>query len=149
MWAFSFHITCISCYNIYRTAYSALNRAPANLIEVILVDDASTKGWDFRFFTVARSVNIIGNNFRRKTFWIKQLKLKIIILISLFLEHSKKPLDDYVTRHMPRVRVIHLSERSGLIRARMAGARRAKGDVIIFLDSHSEANVNWLPPLLG
>lgn len=58
-------------------------------------------------------------------------------------------MDDYVTQHMPRVRVIHLAERSGLIRARMAGARRAKGDVIIFLDSHSEANVNWLPPLLG
>jgi polypeptide N-acetylgalactosaminyltransferase len=69
--------------------------------------------------------------------------------IFIYTEHSKKPLDDYVTQHMPRVRVIHLAERSGLIRARMAGARRAKGDVIIFLDSHSEANVNWLPPLLG
>lgn len=74
-----------------------------------------------------------------------------IVVNDLFIstEHSKKPLDDYVTQHMPRVRVIHLAERSGLIRARMAGARRAKGDVIIFLDSHSEANVNWLPPLLG
>lgn len=29
---------------LLRTAYSALNRAPPNLIEVILVDDASTKG---------------------------------------------------------------------------------------------------------
>lgn len=65
------------------------------------------------------------------------------------LDELKKPLDDYVRQHMPRVRIIHLAERSGLIRARMAGARRAKGDVIIFLDSHSEANINWLPPLLG
>ena len=66
-----------------------------------------------------------------------------------FAEHTKKPLDDYVRQHLPQVRVIHLAERSGLIRARMAGARRAKADVIIFLDSHSESNVNWLPPLLG
>ena len=29
---------------LLRTAYSALSRAPSNLIEVILVDDASTKG---------------------------------------------------------------------------------------------------------
>lgn len=91
---------------LLRTAYSALNRAPPNLIEVILVDDASTK------------------------------------------EHTKQELDDFVRNHLPKVRVIHLSERSGLIRARMAGARRAKGDVIIFLDSHTEANINWLPPLL-
>jgi polypeptide N-acetylgalactosaminyltransferase len=64
-------------------------------------------------------------------------------------EHCKKPLDDYVAKHLPNVQVIHLPERSGLIRARLAGATRATAEVLIFLDSHTEASVNWLPPLLG
>ena len=48
-----------------------------------------------------------------------------------------------------RVKIVNLKERSGLIVTRMEGARRATGEVLVFLDSHMEANVNWLPPLLG
>nr|XP_031825602.1 N-acetylgalactosaminyltransferase 6-like isoform X2 [Nomia melanderi] len=60
----------------------------------------------------------------------------------------KKPLDDYVAEHLPKVKIVRLPTRSGLIKGRLAGAKIAKAKVLVFLDSHSEANVNWLPPLL-
>ncbi|XP_063591466.1 putative polypeptide N-acetylgalactosaminyltransferase 10 [Penaeus indicus] len=63
-------------------------------------------------------------------------------------EFLKDKLDDYVRAHLPKVKVLHLTKRSGLIRARLAGAKAAKGDVLIFLDSHTECTTNWLPPLL-
>ncbi|XP_012262672.2 N-acetylgalactosaminyltransferase 6 [Athalia rosae] len=76
--------------------------------------------------------------------------LREIILVD---DASTKPelaneLDEYVASNLPKVRIIRLASRSGLIRGRLAGAREATADVLVFLDSHTEANVNWLPPLL-
>lgn len=76
--------------------------------------------------------------------------LQEVILVN---DHSTKEflyneLHTYLSIHFKNVKLIELPERSGLIRARMAGARVASGDVLVFLDSHCETNANWLPPLL-
>ncbi|CAJ1079266.1 polypeptide N-acetylgalactosaminyltransferase 5 [Xyrichtys novacula] len=75
--------------------------------------------------------------------------LKEIILVDDFSskENLKEQLDKYMSQ-FPKVRIVRLKERQGLIRARLAGAAVAKGEVLTFLDSHVECNVGWLEPLL-
>ncbi|XP_044137120.1 polypeptide N-acetylgalactosaminyltransferase 10 [Bufo gargarizans] len=72
-----------------------------------------------------------------------------IVLVDDFSDkdHLKKRLEDYMV-NFPKVRIVRTKKREGLIRTRMLGASVAIGEVITFLDSHCEANVNWLPPLL-
>ncbi|XP_056611156.1 LOW QUALITY PROTEIN: polypeptide N-acetylgalactosaminyltransferase 5 [Triplophysa dalaica] len=75
--------------------------------------------------------------------------LKEVILVDdcSTKDYLKDQLDVYMSR-FPKVRIVRLKERQGLIRARIAGADVATGEVLTFLDSHVECNIGWLEPLL-
>ncbi|KAI0980789.1 hypothetical protein GJ496_004323 [Pomphorhynchus laevis] len=78
--------------------------------------------------------------------------LKEVVLVddkSTFA-HLQKPLEDYISLKFPdnKVKLIRMEERMGLIQARIRGATEALGQVLIFLDSHCEATIGWIEPLL-
>lgn len=65
-------------------------------------------------------------------------------------EHCYEALQNYISEHFDtrKIKTLLMPRRLGLMAARLAGARSATGDVLIFLDCHTEANVNWIPPLI-
>ncbi|XP_059963158.1 polypeptide N-acetylgalactosaminyltransferase 5 [Mesoplodon densirostris] len=110
------------------------NNLPTTTVIMCFVDEV----WS----TLLRSVHSVLN--RSPPHLIKE-----ILLVDDFStkDYLKDNLDKYMSQ-FPKVRILHLKERHGLIRARLAGAQNATGDVLTFLDSHVECNVGWLEPLL-
>lgn len=72
-----------------------------------------------------------------------------IILVDDFsdMEHTKIPLEEYMSQY-PKVRILRMEKREGLIRARLRGAAIATGEVLTYLDSHCECMEGWVEPLL-
>ena len=62
-------------------------------------------------------------------------------------DHLLDPLDEDVAK-IPKAKLVRLTERVGLIQAKVEGVRRASGEVLVFMDSHCEVNDGWLEPLL-
>lgn len=110
------------------------NNLPTTSVIICFVDEV----WS----TLLRSVHSVLN--RSPPHLIKE-----ILLVDDFStkDYLKDNLDKYMSQ-FPKVRILHLKERHGLIRARLAGAEIATGDVLTFLDSHVECNIGWLEPLL-
>ena len=76
--------------------------------------------------------------------------LKEIILVDdgSDADHLQEPLERAVEA-LPKVRLIRLGQRSGLVKARLAGARAATSRTVTILDSHIEVQHGWLEPLMN
>lgn len=77
--------------------------------------------------------------------------LKEIILVDDASERDflKEDLENYVATLPVPTRILRLSERKGLVNARLLGADKAKGEVLTFLDAHCECTKGWLEPILA
>ncbi|CAB3402696.1 unnamed protein product [Caenorhabditis bovis] len=64
-------------------------------------------------------------------------------------DYLKKPLDAYIQQFPIPIHIVHLEDRSGLIRARLTGSEMAKGKILLFLDAHVEVTEGWLEPLIA
>lgn len=127
---------------LLRTVWSIITRSPRELLaEIILVDDASERGITF----------ICCPFFLLRFLFFKKKKnvLNCVCFSSWVIDYLGKELEDHVANFPVPVHVLRTHKRSGLIRARLIGAKQVKGQVITFLDAHCECTEGWLEPLLA
>nr|CAI5825814.1 unnamed protein product [Callosobruchus analis] len=85
-----------------------------------------------------------------RTVWSILLQTPKHLLKEIILVDDGSTEGHYLTTRLSDqpVKLVRMPKRVGLIRARLEGARKAVGDVLIFLDAHCETTVGWAEPLL-
>ncbi|KAJ8917489.1 hypothetical protein NQ315_005538 [Exocentrus adspersus] len=97
------------------------------------------------FHTLLRTIHSILN--RTPAHLLEEI---ILVNDQSDIPYLHQDLDEYFKKNsLTKVRLFKPEKREGLIRARLFGARRAQGKVLVFLDSHVEVNVGWIEPLLS
>ncbi|KAK2167002.1 hypothetical protein LSH36_32g00042 [Paralvinella palmiformis] len=81
--------------------------------------------------------------------WIRSWTLRYARKIECICPDFKELLENYCSAVFgDKVRIMRTNKTIGLIKARLLGARMARGDVIIPLDAHMEVQETWLVALL-
>ncbi|XP_068633615.1 polypeptide N-acetylgalactosaminyltransferase 35A isoform X2 [Battus philenor] len=138
---------------LMRSVHSILDRTdPKYLKEIILVDDYSDlEGLQE---SAVNAVNDLNNMMRKEEEMLETNNIDNSNVADYINDdnNGNLPKNTEKTSRMRNginIRILRTSKREGLIRARLYGAENAVGEVLVFLDSHIEVNVEWLAPMLA
>lgn len=88
-----------------------------------------------------------------RTLYSIQTRTPTDLIKEIILVHDglgDRNLWEYISYKLPLVTQLEvgITKPKGLIQARLTGARKATGDVLVFLNAHMEVTEGWLSPLL-
>ncbi|VVC86258.1 unnamed protein product [Leptidea sinapis] len=140
---------------LMRSVHSILDNTEQSYIkEIILVDDYSDL--EELHYSVHTAVNDLNNQGHKDDEMLETNNIDDNIVDYIYDDNNGENVimvTDKSTARLSKpkinIRLLKTSKREGLIRARLYGADNSVGEVLIFLDSHIEVNINWLPPLLS
>lgn len=135
---------------LMRSVHSIIDRTnKKHLKEIILVDDYSDIAGLHE--DVRNAISELNDKMHREDDMLETNNIDVENVVD-YINDDNNIADKKTTEKNKdsfKVRLLRTSKREGLIRARLFGAQNSTGQVLVFLDSHIEVNIDWLPPLLA